>query len=260
MSKNKEARSTRSKVKNLVLMAILTALVIALQVIGGIPIGPVSITLTLVPIVVGAILLGPAYGAALGLVFGVIVSILSITGKDPGGQMVFAANPFVAWAMCILKGVAAGFLPAVVYKFFSEKKWAPHFLVALSGVFLFVGGAAVGRLTKGAGAWKAILTVALLSLVAGGYLLIVRYALKGDNAAFYLASMIAPVANTGVFIIGMLIFFRPVLEAWAGGNDTLVFVITGIAGINFIIEFTVAVVLAPAVALIVKKGAKAFAK
>lgn len=254
MSKNSQ------NVRKLVLMAILTALVIVLQVIGGIPIGPVSITLTLVPIVVGAILLGPAYGAALGLVFGLIVSILSLTGKDPGGQMVFAANPFMAWAMCLVKGVAAGFFPALIYKLFNDKKFAPHVLVALSGVFLFVGGAAVGRLTKGMGAWKTVLIVFLLSLVAAGYLLIVRFALKGENAAFYLASMIAPVANTGIFIVGMLVFFRPLLESWAGGKDTLVYVITGIAGINFIIEFAVSVILAPAIALIVRKGGKAFAK
>ena len=252
---SKKTKSAKS-IRKLTLTAILAAIVVVLQVVGGIPIGPVSITLTLVPIVVGAILLGPAYGTALGLIFGIIVSILSITGKDPGGQMVFAANPFIAWALCLLKGAAAGFLPSVVCKFFNEKKIAPSVLVALSGAFLTVVGVAVGRLTKGSGAVKTSVIVALVALAAAGYLLLVRYALRGENAAVYLASMTAPIANTGIFIIGMLIFFRPTLEAWAGGKDTIVFVLTGIAGINFLIEFALAVILAPAIALIVKSASK----
>lgn len=187
------------RIRNLVLMAILAALIVGLQFIGGISIGPFSITLTLIPIVVGAILLGPAFGAVLGMVFGLIVSIFSITGRDPGGQMVFAASPVIAWALCLLKGAAAGFLPAVVYR-----------------------------------------------------------AVKQKTLAAYLASMTAPVANTGIFIVGMLLFFRPLLETWAGGQNALVYAITGLAGINFLIEFAVAVLFAPAVALVVKSVGKSY--
>ncbi|MBR4439741.1 MAG: ECF transporter S component [Clostridia bacterium] len=181
------------RIRNLVMLAILAALIVGLQFIGGISIGPFSITLTLIPIVVGAIILGPAIGAVLGLIFGLIVSIFSVTGRDPGGQMVFAASPVIAWALCLLKGAAAGFLPAVVYR-----------------------------------------------------------AVKKKTLAAYLASMVAPVANTGIFIAGMLLFFRPLLESWAGGQNTLAYAITGLAGINFLIEFAVAVVFAPAVALVIR--------
>ena len=193
MNKNSE------RIRNLVLLAILAALIVGLQFIGGINVGPFSITLTLIPIVVGAIILGPAFGTVLGLVFGLIVSILSLTGRDPGGQMVFAASPVLAWLLCLLKGAAAGFLPAVVYRALNGKKLAP-----------------------------------------------------------YLASMVAPVANTGIFIVGMLLFFRPLLEEWAGGQNALVYALTGIAGINFLIEFAIAVIFAPAVALVVKSVGKSY--
>ncbi|MBQ6553520.1 MAG: ECF transporter S component [Clostridia bacterium] len=185
------------RIKNLVLLAILAALIVGLQFIGGINIGPVSITLTLVPIVAGAIVLGPAYGAVLGLIFGLIVSIFSVTGRDPGGQMVFAFAPVLSWFFCLFRGAVTGFLPAVVYR-----------------------------------------------------------ALKGKKIAPYLASMVAPVANTGIFIIGMLLFYRPLLEEWGGGQNAIVFAIVGLAGINFLIEFAVAVIFAPAVALVVKNVAK----
>lgn len=254
--RRKNMKKTTNKVYNIVLMAILTALVAVLQVVGGIPIGPVSITLTLIPIVVGAILLGPAYGTVLGLVFGLVVAIMSLTGRDPGGQMVFAANPVLAWLLCLLKGAAAGFLPAIVYKFFSNRKSAPQILMAVSGAFIFLGGFAVSRNLIGAGMVKTIVTCVILALIAAGYMVIVHFALRGDNAAFYLSSMIAPIANTAIFIAGILIFFRPVLAVWAGETDTLVYVITGLCGINFLVEFAIAIIFAPTVALIVKNAKK----
>lgn len=250
MSKNTKA------VQSLVITAILAALVVVLQIVGGIQIGPVAITLTLVPIVVGAILLGPAYGAALGFVFGLIVSILALIGKDVGGQMVFQANPVIAWILCLAKGTAAGFLPAVIYRLFSKCKAAKQILVSISGAFIALGCFAAGRTTFGASGAKTAALCIVLALVAAAYLLMVHFALRGDKAEFYLASMIAPIANTGIFIIGMALFFRPTLELWAGGSNVLVYALTGLAGINFIIEFAVAIIFAPAIAMIVKNVQK----
>ncbi len=247
------------KKKNLTLKitltAIFAALIVVLQVVGGIPAGPFSITLTLVPIVVGAILLGPVYGLVLGLIFGIIVSILSLIGRDPGGYLVFAANPFMAWALCLLKGAMAGLLPALFFRLFNERKAAPYVLAGISGVFLFLGGVAFSSSAEGG--TKSVIAGAVLSLVAAGYLILVYFALKSDKAAYYIASMTAPVANTGIFIIGMMLFFRPLLETWAGGSDVFVYAITGLAGINFLIEFAVAVIFAPSVALIIKNANKA---
>jgi len=247
---------TNQNLKNLALTALFAALVVGLQILGGIPIGPFSITLTLVPIVVGAILLGWQYGLALGVIFGVIVSILSITGKDPGGFMVFQANAFLGWTVCVLKGAAAGVLPALLYKFFSKVKCAPHVFMALSGAFLFLSGFAVGKLLSFDAAWKTVLLAVLFALLAAGYLLIARLALSSGNSAVYLAAMSAPVANTGIFIIGMLLFFKDVLASWAGGTNLILYVLSGIVGINFVIEFAVAIVLSPAIATIVKRASK----
>ena len=58
------------KIKRLVGLATLSAIVIVLQVFSNyIQFGPVSITLALIPIVVGAILYGPGVGALLGFVW-----------------------------------------------------------------------------------------------------------------------------------------------------------------------------------------------
>ena len=63
-------------------LALLAALIVVLQTVAsGIKIGPVPISLTLVPIVVGAILFGPGAGAFLGGVFGVVCLIAGIAAE-----------------------------------------------------------------------------------------------------------------------------------------------------------------------------------
>ena len=78
-------RKNHASVVRLTSLALLAALVVVLQTVAsGIRIGPVPISLTLVPIVVGAILFGPGAGAGLGAVFGVVCLIAGITGADAG--------------------------------------------------------------------------------------------------------------------------------------------------------------------------------
>ena len=66
----------QEQTQRLVLGAILTALVIVMQLLGAfIRFGPFSISLVLVPIVIGAAMCGWKIGAWLGLVFGAVVLI-----------------------------------------------------------------------------------------------------------------------------------------------------------------------------------------
>lgn len=249
----KNTQINGKRTRNLVITAIMAALIVVLQYLSTIiKVGPVSITLTLIPIVTCAVFLGWKYGTALGLVFGVVVSIFSLVGLDPGGQMIFQANPALAWVLCLLKGAAAGFFPAVVFRFFSRNRRAAEVLMALSGLFIFLAGFFAGHLLSGSSVTANVLTAVISALVAGGYLVLINFALKKENSAYYLASMVAPVANTGIFIVGTLIFFRHVLQLWAGGSNVVIYVFTGVIMFNFLIEFTLAVLLAPAVATIVK--------
>ena len=244
---------TKNRLFKLVMTALLAALVVILQFLAGIPIGPFSITLTLIPIVFGSVTLGAGYGTFLGLVFGVMASVMSITGRDVGGYAVFEANAGLAWALCLLKGAMAGLLPALVHKAFKNKKAAPWILVGSSGVFLLLAGFALGKLLPSAlPAWGKVLAVVIAALIAAAYLLVIHLAITKESSAVYLASMVAPIANTGIFIAGMFIFFRSVLETWAQGSNVFLFVISVVVGVNFVLEFTVAVLFAPAVAAAAK--------
>ena len=182
-------------------VALLMALVVVMQFISGMipPIGGFSFSLVLIPIVIGAAVLGPSTGALLGATFGVVVAINCITGADPGGAMVFQANP----AMCVLvvvgKSILCGLASGWVYALISKKN------------------AYVGMLC---------------------------------------AAIICPVVNTGVFVTCMLLFFKPVLSAWAGGTDVITYVLTGLVLCNFVPEMILNVVFSPAghqITRIVKK-------
>ena len=97
--------SNRRNTRRLTGVAIFTALVIVLQLLGSfIKFGPFSVSLTLIPIVVGAALYGPAAGAWLGLIFGIVVLV--------SGD----ASPFLAVSVpgtvftVLVKGALAGFI------------------------------------------------------------------------------------------------------------------------------------------------------
>lgn len=124
----------KQKIKRMVSIAFLMALVLVMQLLSSaIPaIGGFSISLVLIPIVMGAVLYGPAAGALLGATFGVIVYVNCVTGADPGGAMVFQANPILCFLVVMGKGVLAGFLAGVVYKVVS--KWNAHVAMLCAAV------------------------------------------------------------------------------------------------------------------------------
>ncbi|MBE6593113.1 MAG: ECF transporter S component [Ruminococcaceae bacterium] len=108
----------KQKTLRMVQLAMLVALVVVLQIISTLlPVlpGGVSITLTLVPVVIGGILLGKKGGFVLGLAFGLIVMINCATGLDKGAVVLWNENALSTAVICLTKGIAAGFLPAVFY-------------------------------------------------------------------------------------------------------------------------------------------------
>ena len=71
-----------------------------------------------------------------------------------------------------------------------------------------------------------------------------------------LASITAPVVNTGLFLLGLVFFFKETLYSWAAGTDIVYYMIFGLTGINFIIELLVNIVLSSAVYRVIKAVSK----
>ena len=127
----------------MVSLALLAALVIVLQTVASnIKVGPIPITLTLVPIVIGAVLYGPGAGALLGATFGLVTAVAGLTGYDAGTHALIQASPVWTILTCFVKATAAGWVAGLVYRALRKKQTLGCVLAAMSapvvntGIFL----------------------------------------------------------------------------------------------------------------------------
>lgn len=191
----------KNKIRKLTELALLAAIVFIFQMMGGfIHIGPTSVSLVLVPIVIGAILTGPEGGAFLGLIFGLITYTAGVTGTDFFTAVLFQAQPYATALICFGKAILAGLCSGLVYRALEKKSFV---------------------------------------------------------AASVLASAVAPIVNTGIFVLGCLFLVNGTLSAnlesfGASGQSVLTFVIVGCAGLNFVAEFFVNLVVSPAIHTVVR--------
>ena len=158
------------------------------------------------------------------------------------------------------------------------KKW-----IILAVVLVIVGGALFGPLAGGflGLVFSVVVLVAVLTGAdAGGAIMltvnpaatIILVLLKGTTAGLVaglisskmrdrklypgviLASVAAPVCNTGIFLAGMLLFFRDLLAQWANGagqENVATYIIVGLIGVNFLAELVIDLVLSPVIVRIV---------
>lgn len=172
--------------RKMVLGAVLTALVIILEVISA-SLGKAGIfrfTFALVPIAIGAATCGPALSAWLGFIFG--LSVL-LTGD---AAAFLAVNPLGTVITVLAKGIASGYVAGLLYGVFEK---------------------------------------------------------KSRSAAVAISAVACPIVNTGVFLLGCVLFFIPTISAWAGGANVTGFILTVLVGINFLIEIATNIILTPVI-------------
>ena len=171
----------------LVLLAILSAIVAVLAYYGGfIKIGGLaSISLTLIPVVIGATLCGPVAGALLGGVAGVM----------------FFATPDAAYWL----GLS---IPGTIIT------------VMVKGIF---SGLCAGLAFK-------------LLEKFNRYLAVV------------VSAIVCPVVNTGIFLLGSLVFFMDAVSSGAAGEGVSIgmYLIVFFVGLNFVFELIANIAVSPA--------------
>lgn len=155
------------KVMDMSLAGIFTAIIITMSVVpflGYIPLGFMNATIIHVPVIIGALLLGPKYGAFLGLVFG-MTSLIKATLTPTVTSFVF--SPFVTiggysgnmWSVVIaivprvMIGVVAYYVYVLIMKFAHGIKgsqtaalWIAgiagsmtNTLLVMNGIYIFFG-------------------------------------------------------------------------------------------------------------------------
>ena len=117
MSNFKKKHGTGKMVRTALLTAII--FVMAFTPLGYFKTGGLSITLLPVPVIIGAIVMGPMTGAVLGLAFG-ITSLIQCFGLEPFGTALMGINPVGTILTCLVPRVFMGLLTGVIFAAFSR--------------------------------------------------------------------------------------------------------------------------------------------
>lgn len=95
-------------------------LLMKLTGLSSIPIGPLVMTFTMIPIAIGAMLLGPLAGTILGAFYGLLSLYDAITGKSLMTGIFFQLNPFMTVLLCVGTRTLVGFLTGVLFRVFQK--------------------------------------------------------------------------------------------------------------------------------------------
>ena len=138
---------SKSQILKMVQMAILIAimLILAFTPLGYLKFGLIEITLMVIPVAVGAIVLGPLCGAILGGVFG-ITSFIQCFGFSAFGAFVLGINPWLTFITCLVPRILCGWLSGLIFqalKKIDKTKIVSYVVASLSTALLntifFVG-------------------------------------------------------------------------------------------------------------------------
>lgn len=133
--------------KRMVILSLLGAILLVLSwtPLGYLNIGPLAITLNMVPVAIGAVALGPSAGAALGLVFGITSALqcVGIGGTSAMGVILFGIDPVLAVLQRLIPRILAGWIAGWFGRLI--RRWKPGlsgymtgFVAALLNTLLFM--------------------------------------------------------------------------------------------------------------------------
>lgn len=135
----------RKKIMFMAELAILTAIIILMSFtpLGYLHAGAIEITFITIPVIIGAIVMGPLAGGILGGVFG-LSSFIQCFGMSAFGAALLAINPAFTFILCFVPRVLMGVLTGLIFKAFRKKKFyaflVPSICGALLNTLLFVLG------------------------------------------------------------------------------------------------------------------------
>ena len=106
-----------------------------------------------------------------------------------------------------------------------------------------------------------IITVLVKGTIAGFIAGLAYLALekKSRQLAVTAAAIACPVTNTGLFLLGCVVFFMDTINGWAAASGYAsagTYLIVGMVGVNFLIELAVNIVLSSVIVRIIHIGKK----
>ena len=172
-------------------LALFVAIILVMKIthLTSIPIGPLNMTLTMIPIAVGAMLMGPLAGGILGMVYGFTSLYDAVSGGSAMTGFFFQISPVNTFILCVvlrtIVGVATGWLFRLIQKIDRTKT-----------ICYFVGGLAAPVLN---------------TLLFMSYIVIVFYQTE------FVQNLVASLGATNpVMFVVLVVGVQGLLEALAG--------------------------------------------
>ena len=141
-------KTKRLDIHKMVLLAMLSGilLIMSFTPLGYLNIGPLAISLNMIPVAIGAVTLGPAGGAFLGAVFGITscLQCVGIGGTSAMGVILFEISPVLTILQRFATRLLAGWLTGVAYRGLRKllrgyAVFAVGFCAALFNTVFFMG-------------------------------------------------------------------------------------------------------------------------
>ena len=106
--------------KQLVTLGLLASIVLIMSTtpLGTLPIGPLSITLNMIPIAIAAVAVGPVGGCIIGAVFGMFsfLQVIGIGVPSGLGMLTFSISPFLTFVQRVVSRALTGYLLGLIFK------------------------------------------------------------------------------------------------------------------------------------------------
>lgn len=109
-------KNTSLKVVRLATMALLTAAIFVLQFV-TVPLGAITVSLSMVPVAIAAITMGPVYGMLAGAIWGLASIIKALMGSSGLTSTLFTISPILTVVLCFVPRMLDGFLLNFIYRF-----------------------------------------------------------------------------------------------------------------------------------------------
>lgn len=110
----------KTKVRQLVLIGLLTAILLLMSFtpLGYLNIGPLAVTLNVIPVAIAAVTVGPIGGLVVGAVFGItsFLQCIGVGGTSAMGVVLFGIDPFLAFVQRFVPRVLDGLLLGYVFR------------------------------------------------------------------------------------------------------------------------------------------------
>lgn len=119
-------------------LAILTAVIIimAFTPLGYLKTAGLEITFITIPVIVGAIVLGPKAGAFLGCVFGVTSFLQAALGLSAFGIVLMGISPLRCFLVCIPARILMGLFTGIIWNMWKKKTIAAYSITSFLGALL----------------------------------------------------------------------------------------------------------------------------